>query len=119
MAKRKAFWLLLPIAPQSTILPIIILEVYGGIALSVWVPCLVPAELSICLPASSLVVPILVATQEIHHGTYVASHIVGHNSPVSHQENEVPPPQEGPFLHTKHLGEIVLDFRMFLIKYHT
>ena len=89
MAKRKALWLLLPIAPRSTILLIIILEGYGGIALSIWVLCLVPVELSVHLPASCLVVPILVATQEIHRGTYIASHVVGHNAPVLHQANEV------------------------------
>ena len=113
--KRKALWLLIPTAPLSTILLIIISAGYGSIALFILVPCPVPMELSVCLPASNLVVPILVATQGIHHGTYVASHVVGHNAPQLLQANGVPPPPEGPFLHTKHLGEIVPDFRMFLI----
>ena len=76
-------------------------------------------ESSVHLPASYLVVPILVATQEIHHGTYIASHVVGHNAPVSHQANEVLSPPEGPFLSTKYLREIILDFWRFLINYHT
>ena len=117
MAKRVALWFLLPIAPLSIILLIIILEGYGGIALSIWVPCLVPVELSVHLPASDLVVPISVAAQGIHHGNYVASHIVGHDTPRLLQVNGVLPPPEGPFLYTKHLGEIVLDFLMFLISY--
>ena len=86
---------------------------YGRIALSVWVPCLVPAELSVYLPASCLV-----ATQEIHHSTCIANHVVGHNAPVSHQVNKVPHPPEGYFLYTNYLGEIVLDSWMFLIDYH-
>ena len=72
---------------------------YGGIALSIWVPCSVQVELSPCLPTSCLVVPILVATQEIHHGTYVVSHIVGYNAPKLYQVNDIPHPLEGPFLH--------------------
>ena len=86
---------------------------YGGIALSIWVLCLIRVESSACLLTSYLVVPTLVAIQEIHRGTYVVSHVVGHNAPNLHQENEVPPPLEGPFLHTKQLGEMVLDFQMF------
>ena len=76
-------------------------------------------ESSAHVPASSLVVPILVATQEIHHSTYIASHIVGHDAPISHQANEVMPPVEDPILHTKHLGEIVRGFLIFFIKHHT
>ena len=44
------------------------------------VQCLVPAELSAYLLASCLVVPFLAATQEIHHGTYIASHVVGYDA---------------------------------------
>ena len=62
------------------------------------------------LPDSNPVVPILVAAQGIHHGTYVASHIVGYDGPWLLRANGVPPLLEGPFLHTKHLGEIVADF---------
>ena len=75
-------------------------------------------EWSVHLPASNSVVPILVAAQGTHRGTYVVSHIVGHDAPWLLQANGVPPLLEGPFLHTKCLGEIVLDFRMFLISYH-
>ena len=46
-------------------------------------------ELSVGLPASYLVVPFLVAAQEIHHGTYTVNHIVGHNAPNLHQVNGV------------------------------
>ena len=119
MAKRKALYILLPIAPQLTILIVISLEGYGSIALSIWVLCPIPAESSVHLPASCLVVPILIATQEIHYGTYIASHVVSHNAPVSHQENEVLPPTEGPFLHIKYLGKKIPDFWIFLINYHT
>ena len=111
--KRKALWLLLPTAPLSTILIIIIPEGYGGIALFILVPCPVPAESSVHLPASNLVVPILVAAQVIHHGTYIVSHVVGHDAPWLLQENGVLPPPEGPFLYIKHLGEIILDLWMF------
>ena len=110
MAKRKVLWLLLPTASLSTILLVVILEGYCSIALSVWVPYPVPVELSVYLPASNLVVPILVAAQGIHHGTYIVSHVVGHNAPWLLQANGILPPPEGPFLHTKHLEEIVLDF---------
>ena len=58
----------------------IIPEGYGNIALFILVPYPVPKELSVHLPASGLVVPILVAAQGIHCGTYVVSHIVGHNA---------------------------------------
>ena len=75
-------------------------------------------EWSVRLPASDLVVPILVAAQGTHHGTYIVSHVVGHDAPWLLRANGVPPLPEGPFLHTKHLGEIVLDFRMFSISYH-
>ena len=71
MAKRKALWLLLLAAPLSIILLIIIPEGYGNIALFVLVLCLVPMEWSVHLPASNLVVPILVAAQGTHHGTYM------------------------------------------------
>ena len=64
MMKRMALWLLLTKAPQLTILLIIILIDYGGIAFLIWVQCPVPMELSACLPASGSVVPILVATRE-------------------------------------------------------
>ena len=75
-----------PMAPTFNsslciILLIIIPEGYGSIALFVLVFCLVPVELGVNLPASNLVVPILVAAQEIHCGTYIVSHIVGHNAP--------------------------------------
>ena len=61
MAKKKALWILLPTAPLSTILIIIVPEGYGSIALFVLVLCLVPMELSAHLPAFNLVVPISVA----------------------------------------------------------
>ena len=64
--KRKALWLLLLAAPLSIILLIIIPEGYGNIALFVLVPCPVPMEWSVYLPASNLVVPILVAAQGTH-----------------------------------------------------
>ena len=54
---------------------------YGDIALSIWVSCLVQAESSAYIPTSCLVVPILVATQEIYRSTFVVSHILGHNAP--------------------------------------
>ena len=44
---------------------------------------------------------------------------MGHDAPWLLQANGVMPPPEGPFLYTEHLGEIVLEFQMFLIKYHT
>ena len=119
MAKKKAFWLLLPIAPQSTILLITILTENGGKALSIWVQYLALVELRECYPASSLVVPLSVVTQEIHCSIYGASHIVDHNALESHQENEVLPLLEDPFLYTKHLGEIVQGFWTILIKLHT
>ena len=81
MAKRKVLWLPLLAAPLSIILLIIIPEGYDNIALLVPVPCPVPMEWSVCLPASNLVVPILVAAQGTHRGTYVVSHIVGHDAP--------------------------------------
>ena len=61
MVKGKALWLLFPTDSLSTILLVIILEGYGSIALSIKVPCPVPAELSLHLPDFDLVVPILVA----------------------------------------------------------
>ena len=61
----------------------------------------------------------LVATQEIHHGTYVVSHIVAHGAPRLYQANEVPAPPEGPFIHKKYLGELVQGYWTFLIWYHT
>ena len=118
MAKRKAVWLLPLAAPLSTILLIIIPEGYGDIALFVLVPCPVLVECSVHLPASDLMVPILVATQGIHHGTYVVSHVVNHDAPWLHRANGVPPLPEGSFLGRKHLGEIVLDFQMFSISCH-
>ena len=63
-------------------------------------------------------VPILVAAQGIHHGTYIVSHVVGHDALWLLQANGVPPLPEGPFPRTKHLGEIVPDFQMFSISYH-
>ena len=79
--KRKALWLLLLAVPLSIILLIIICEGYDDIALFVPLPCPVPTKWSVLLPASDLVVPILVAAQGTHCGTYVVSHIVGHNAP--------------------------------------
>ena len=63
MAKRKALWLPLPVAPLSIILLIIVPEGYGNIALFVLVLCSVLMEWSVCLLASDSVVPILVAAQ--------------------------------------------------------
>ena len=118
MVKRKALWLPLLAAPQYIILLIIIPKGYGDIALFILVPCLVPMEWSVHLPASNLVVLILVAAQGTHRGTYIVSHVVGHNVPRLLQANRVPPLLEGPFLYTKHLGEIILDFQIFLISFH-
>ena len=118
IAKRKALWLLLLAAPLSIILLIIIPEGYDDIALFIPVPCPVPTEWSVRLPASDLVVPILVAAQGTHCSTYIVSHIVGHDVPWLLQANGVLPPPEGLFLCTKHLGETVLDFQMFSIDYH-
>ena len=42
--------------------------------------------------------------------TCIVSYAVGHDAPWLHRENGVPPPPEGPFLHTIYLGEILLDF---------
>ena len=53
----------------------------GAITPSVWVQCLIPAELNACLLTSCLVVPIVVATQEIYHGTNIVSHAVDQNTP--------------------------------------
>ena len=75
-------------------------------------------EWSACLPASDSVVPILVAAQGIHRGTYVVSHVVGHDAPWLLQANGVPPLLEGPFLCTRCLGEIVPDFWKFSVSYH-
>ena len=107
MAKRKALWLPLPEVPLSIILLIIIPKGYGNIAHFVPVPCPVLMEWSVRLLASDSVVPILVASQGTHRGTYIVSHIVGHDAPRLLQANGVPSLPEGPFLHTKHLGEIV------------
>ena len=51
--------------------------------------------------------PFLVATQEVHHGTYVASHLVGHDALESHQVDGVDRVLSlgDPYLLTKHLGE--------------
>ena len=65
------------------------------------------------IPASCLVVPYLAATQEIHFGTYVASHEMGHHAAELNWENGVLAPQKDPFLHTEHLGEIGQDFWLF------
>ena len=119
MAKRKALWLLLLAAPLFIILLIIIPKGYGDIALFVLVLCPVLTEWSVHPPASNSVVPISVAPQGTHHGTYVVSHVVGHDALWLLQENGVLPLWEGPFLCTKRLGEIVLDFQMFSISCHT
>ena len=42
-------------------------------------------ELSENLPDSYLVVTFLVSNYENHHGTYIASHVVGHDAGESHQ----------------------------------
>ena len=83
---------------------------YDGKAVSIWVQCPVPEESSAYLPNSYLVVPILVATQEIHCGTYVPSPIVGHNAPELLQVNKVLPPLENPFLPTRCLEKTVQGF---------
>ena len=84
-----------------------------------WVSCPDPMESSAHLPTSCLVVPISIATQEIHHRTYVVSYVVGHNALKLHQENEVLPFLEDSFLHTENFREIVLDVWVFLIDYCT
>ena len=91
MVKRKAVWLPFPAAPLSIILLIIIPGGYGDIALFVLVPCPVLTEWSGCLPASDLVAPISVAAQGTHCGTYVVSHVVGHDAPRLLQANGEPP----------------------------
>ena len=108
--KRKALWLPLPAAPLSIILLIIIPKGYGDIALFILVLCPVLTEWSVRLLDSNSVVPISVAAQGTHHSTYVVSHVVGHDAPWLFRANGVPPLPEGPFLHTKFLGEIVPDF---------
>ena len=97
MAKRKALWLLPLAAPPSTVLLIIILEGYGNIALLVPILCPIPREWSVHLSASNLAVPILVAAQLTHCGTYIVSHVVGHDAPRLLRANGVPPLPEGPF----------------------
>ena len=57
---------------------------FSGIAYSVWLQFPAQAESSAYLPDSYLVVPIFIATQEIHHGTYLTSHVVGYNASESH-----------------------------------
>ena len=64
-------------------------------------------------------VPFLAATQEVHHGIYIASHVVGQDAPELQQVNGLLPPMEGPFLYTKCFQEISWGFQMFLIAYHT
>ena len=54
---------------------------YGDIALYVPVPFPVLTEWSVRLLASDSVVPISVASQGTHRGTYVVSHVVGHDVP--------------------------------------
>ena len=58
----------------------IISEGYGDVTPFVPVPCPVPTEWSVHLPASNLVVPILVAAQGTHCGNYIVIHVVGHNA---------------------------------------
>ena len=48
---------------------------------SILVWCLIPVESNGHIPAFSLVVPFLVASWEIHHGTYIENHVVGHDTP--------------------------------------
>ena len=69
-----------------------------------------PMGSSVCLPGSGLVVPILVATHEIHYGTYVASYVEGHKNPESPLLNEILLFLEDPVCHTKHLREIEQGF---------
>ena len=71
---------------------------YSGNALYMCVQCPVTVESRAHFLDSCLVVPILVATHEIHCHTYVASHVVGYDAPKSHLANEVLPPLEDPFL---------------------
>ena len=92
---------------------------YDDIVLSILVQCLVPAESSAYLPASCLVVPFLLTTQEIYRGTYIASHIVGHNASDLHQDNEVLHPPEDPLPYTKYLGGREQGFQTSLITHHT
>ena len=40
-------------------------------------------------------------TQETHHTTYIASHIVGHDAPDSHRENWVMPSPKDSLFYTK------------------
>ena len=80
---------------------------------------MVPMESSLYCPAFGLVVPISVATKEIHCNAYIVGQVVSHNAPESLQANEVMPLLEDYFLHTKYLGEIVQGFQTFLVKHHT
>ena len=91
---------------------------YSGIAPYIWFQCPPPMESIAYLPALYFVIPILVATQQIHCSTYAASHIVGHNAPRLTQENEVLLPLKDPFLYKRHLGEIIQSFVIFLINSH-
>ena len=91
---------------------------FGGIVPLILVQCLVPAELSAYLPVSYLLILFLVATQERHHCIYVASHIVGYNTPESDQVNWILHPPEDSSLYTKYLGAREQDFWIILINYH-
>ena len=57
---------------------------YTSIILYILVQCMVPAKLSAHLPDPYLVILFLAVTQVIHCGTYIASHLVGHDVPESH-----------------------------------
>ena len=63
---------------------IVTLIKYDDIVSSVLFQWTIAVELSAHLTVSYLVVPLLVNTQEIHHGTYIASHGVGHDASESH-----------------------------------
>ena len=73
-------------APLLITLLILTLINYDSIVLSVLVHY---PDLSAHLPDSCLVVPFLVANQGMHHGTYIATHLVGHKASKSHQINGV------------------------------
>ena len=54
-------------------------------------------ELSVRLPDSDSVVLVSVAAQGIHCGTYIVSHVVGHDATWLCQANGVKPPLQGLF----------------------
>ena len=61
-------------------------------------------------------VPFWVIAWEVYSGTYVASHIAGHDTPELHQVNRILYPPRDPSLNAKCFGEKGQGFWVFLIK---